>query len=29
MRTGDVLSIDQDGFLWFHERRKEMIKVKG
>ncbi|KAJ5623146.1 hypothetical protein N7490_011751 [Penicillium lividum] len=29
MRTGDVLSIDDDGFLWFHERRKEMIKVKG
>ncbi|OGE55191.1 hypothetical protein PENARI_c005G11496 [Penicillium arizonense] len=29
LRTGDVLSIDDDGFLWFHERRKELIKVKG
>jgi acyl-coenzyme A synthetase/AMP-(fatty) acid ligase len=24
-----VLSIDADGFLWFFERKKEMIKVKG
>ncbi|KAL3474470.1 amp dependent CoA ligase [Aspergillus californicus] len=29
LRTGDVLSIDDDGFLWFCERKKEMIKVKG
>jgi acyl-coenzyme A synthetase/AMP-(fatty) acid ligase len=29
LKTGDILSIDQDGFLWFHERQKEMIKVKG
>ncbi|KAL4939244.1 hypothetical protein BDV06DRAFT_225215 [Aspergillus oleicola] len=29
LRTGDVLSIDADGFLWFSERKKEMIKVKG
>lgn len=29
LRTGDVLSMDQDGFLWFVDRKKEMIKVKG
>ena len=27
--TGDVLSIDDDGFLWFQDRKKEMIKYKG
>ncbi|KAJ5753302.1 acyl-CoA synthetases/AMP-acid ligases II [Penicillium odoratum] len=28
-RTGDILSMDSDGFLWFHDRQKEMIKYKG
>lgn len=27
--TGDVLSIDDDGYLWFKDRKKEMIKYKG
>jgi long-subunit acyl-CoA synthetase (AMP-forming) len=29
LRTGDTLSIDADGFLWFKDRKKEMIKYKG
>ncbi|KAF1812760.1 acyl-CoA synthetases/AMP-acid ligases II [Eremomyces bilateralis CBS 781.70] len=29
LRTGDTLSIDKDGFLWFKDRKKEMIKYKG
>ncbi|OCK82045.1 acyl-CoA synthetases/AMP-acid ligases II [Lepidopterella palustris CBS 459.81] len=29
LRTGDILSMDEDGFLWFIDRKKEMIKVKG
>ncbi|KAF2489670.1 acyl-CoA synthetases/AMP-acid ligases II [Lophium mytilinum] len=29
LRTGDILSMDNDGFLWFIDRKKEMIKVKG
>ncbi|GAB7354598.1 hypothetical protein MBLNU459_g5039t1 [Dothideomycetes sp. NU459] len=29
LRTGDSLQIDQDGFLWFKDRKKEMIKYKG
>ena len=27
--TGDVLAMDDDGFLWFKDRKKEMIKYKG
>lgn len=27
--TGDILSIDDDGFFWFKDRSKEMIKYKG
>ncbi|OCK80965.1 acyl-CoA synthetases/AMP-acid ligases II [Lepidopterella palustris CBS 459.81] len=29
LRTGDVVAMDTDGFLWFHDRKKEMIKYKG
>lgn len=29
LRTGDVLAIDDDDFLWFKDRKKEMIKYKG
>jgi acyl-coenzyme A synthetase/AMP-(fatty) acid ligase len=29
LRTGDVLQMDKDGFLWFQDRKKEMIKYKG
>jgi len=29
LRTGDVLKMDSDGFLWFQDRKKEMIKYKG
>ncbi|KAK6378800.1 hypothetical protein LTS17_006503 [Exophiala oligosperma] len=29
LRTGDVLSIDEDGHLWYHDRKKEIIKYKG
>jgi 4-coumarate--CoA ligase len=29
LRTGDSLTIDKDGHLWFHDRKKEMIKYKG
>lgn len=29
LRTGDVLKVDSDGFLWFQDRKKEMIKYKG
>ncbi|KAG9515640.1 luciferin 4-monooxygenase, partial [Aureobasidium melanogenum] len=27
--TGDVITIDEDNFLWFKDRKKEMIKYKG
>ena len=27
--TGDTISADEDGFLWFHGRSKELIKYKG
>ncbi|KAG9696433.1 luciferin 4-monooxygenase, partial [Aureobasidium melanogenum] len=27
--TGDVIAIDDDNFLWFKDRKKEMIKYKG
>ncbi|KAG9605991.1 acyl-CoA synthetases/AMP-acid ligases II, partial [Aureobasidium melanogenum] len=27
--TGDILRVDQDGFFWFMDRKKEMIKYKG
>jgi acyl-coenzyme A synthetase/AMP-(fatty) acid ligase len=27
--TGDTVSIDADGFMWFHGRSKELIKYKG
>lgn len=27
--TGDVIAIDEDNFLWFKDRKKEMIKYKG
>lgn len=29
LQTGDVGSVDEDGFLWFLERRKDMIKRSG
>ncbi len=29
LRTGDIGTIDTDGFLHFLGRRKEMLKVKG
>jgi crotonobetaine/carnitine-CoA ligase len=29
LRTGDVLRIDDDGFVWFVERKKDMIKRSG
>jgi len=29
LRTGDVVKMDHDGFLWFQDRQKEMIKYKG
>ncbi|KAF2817630.1 acyl-CoA synthetases/AMP-acid ligases II, partial [Mytilinidion resinicola] len=29
LRTGDVLKVDEDGYLWFLDRKKEMIKYKG
>lgn len=29
LRTGDVASIDGDGFLTLHDRLKELIKVNG
>jgi len=29
LRTGDAIKIDKDGFLWFQDRKKEMIKYKG
>ncbi|KAG9522051.1 acyl-CoA synthetases/AMP-acid ligases II, partial [Aureobasidium melanogenum] len=27
--TGDMLRVDEDGFFWFMDRKKEMIKYKG
>jgi long-subunit acyl-CoA synthetase (AMP-forming) len=29
LRTGDVLQMNRDGFLWFQDRKKEMLKYKG
>jgi len=29
LRTGDTLKADKDGYLWFIDRKKEMIKYKG
>lgn len=29
MRTGDVVRVDEDGYWWLTERKKELIKYKG
>ena len=29
LRTGDMVSIDEDGFLWFEDRKKDLIKIRG
>ncbi|KAF2502607.1 acyl-CoA synthetases/AMP-acid ligases II [Lophium mytilinum] len=29
LRTGDVVKVDEDGYIWFLDRKKEMIKYKG
>ena len=29
LRTGDIASIDEEGYVYIHDRKKEMIKYKG
>jgi acyl-CoA synthetase (AMP-forming)/AMP-acid ligase II len=29
LRTGDIASIDEEGYVYVHDRKKEMIKYKG
>ena len=29
MRTGDVVKVDEGGYWWLTERKKELIKYKG
>ncbi len=29
LATGDMARVDEDGFLWFEDRKKDMIKVRG
>lgn len=28
-RTGDVMSMDEDGYFWFYDRKRDLIKYKG
>src|SRR3989344_7501578 len=29
LSTGDVVRVDEEGFLWFVDRKKDMVKING